>query len=749
VDPGELVRYLGYEAVFVVGPGWLVLRAVAPGVRSRAWQLALGWPLGLTLEILAFSLTAALGIRDVFLAYPLLVGIPAALIARRRRSPGSSSALFTRGSRWAIAGLCLLAFAYLGGDYFTITPLPGTAPGVVYLGDITYQITIAASALHNWPPSFLGVSGGPLHYHYFVDLHMAAISQVTNIHLPLVVFRLYLIPLTTLLLLQLALAGRLIGGRAWAGVLTVALFLLVREIDLSINDTWPFAGIGAIHLWLSSSQLLGMAFFVPTLVVLSLLLDPRLSARAAPELGLRAPALWGILTLLLVGSAGAKAVILPLLIGGLVLYLGWARFLQGRVDRTAVLALSLSVLVFAVFYVVLYRGNSQGLQINPPATIKQMTPLARLHEHWPGGGLADAAFWIFAVPAGTLMYFGAPLLGLGLWLRRRRIRTLEPAAALAISLLVIGAGAFFFLQDEFIEQTYATLYGLIAIMPLAAAGLTEFAEERSRAGGIDWRKAALIVLAGVAWLAVLWYVALLGDHLIVDRHFARADLLAYGPALLVIAILALATLIPRLRRAAAPLAVLAVLLTAALDTPLDFIPWTVRDLKAGAPIYRVSPGGLRPGTLAGMEWIRDNLPSDATLAVSNDRTRRTRAFGPADAVYPALTEHPTFREAWVYTKQANEIGQKDVGEGHLDPLPERTALEQAVFARGDQAALRTMVDRYGVTDIVVSTKDGAVSPRLYRLGRLIYSNGALEVIDVTGQPRLPAVQAGIRARGKH
>jgi hypothetical protein len=55
-----------------------------------------------------------------------------------------------------------------------------------------------------------------------------------------------------------------------------------------------------------------------------------------------------------------------------------------------------------------------------------------------------------------------------------------------------------------------------------------------------------------------------------------------------------------------------------------------------------------------------------------------------------------------------------------------------VFARGDRESLRTMVDRYGVTDIVVSTKDGAVNRRLYRLGRLIYSNGAIDVIDVTG-----------------
>jgi hypothetical protein len=711
------------------------LLAICPGIRSRAWQLALGWPIGLTLEILGFAATAALGIRDVFLAYPVLVGLPAGLIAWRRGGLGTPRvpALFTPGSRWAIAGLCLLAFAYLGGTYFTGTPLPGSATGVVYHPDFTFQITLAASALHHWPPSYLGVSGEPLHYHYFIDLHMAAVSQVTNLDLPLVVMRLYLVPLTALLLLQLALAGRLVAGRAWAGVLTVALFLLVREIDLSFNEIWPFAGIGAIELWLSPSQLLGMTLFVPALLVLGLLLDPALSRRAAPHLRPGRRGLWAILTLLLVGAGGAKSVILPMLIAALVLYLGWARFVRGRVDRTAALALALVLVLSAAFYLLIYQGSTHGLQFDPPATIKQMPPLGRLHEHWPDGTLPDAAFWIFAVAAGTLMYFGPLLLGLGLWLRHRPIRTLEPAAALAISLLLPGAGVFFFLQQDFLGQTYFTLFGLIAVMPYAAAGLTEFAAERSRAGRVDWRKLLAFGGFGVAWVGGAYYLALLADHLLIDSHFARADLLAYGPALLGIAVLAGAALIPRLRRAAASLAVLAVLLTAALDTPLDEIPWKIRFIKAGVPIYTTSPGGLRPGTLAGMEWIRDHLPSDAVLAVSNDRTRRTRRFAPPDGIYPALTEHPTFREGWVYTPRADEMGVVLVGVGKRDPFPERTALERAVFARGDPTALGEMVERYGVTHVVVSRKDGPVSPRLYRLGRLIYSNGAMDVVDVTAQ----------------
>jgi hypothetical protein len=131
-----------------------------------------------------------------------------------------------------------------------------------------------------------------------------------------------------------------------------------------------------------------------------------------------------------------------------------------------------------------------------------------------------------------------------------------------------------------------------------------------------------------------------------------------------------------------------------------------------------------------MEWIRDHLPTDAVLAVSNDRTPRTSYRGPSDNDYPAFTERRTFREGWKYTVKANEIGQIDVQARRKDPFKRRTRLENAVFSRGDETALGTMAERFGVTHIVISRKDGAVSRRVYALGPMVYSNGAVEVIEL-------------------
>ena len=732
MEPWELVRYLGYEALFVVGPGWLVLRALAPGIRSRAWQLALGWPIGLTLEILAFSFTAAIGARGLFLAYPVLVGLAAVAVIRRRgsvpRSDLRGEDLFSRPERLTLAGLCLLAFCFIGVGYFAPLPLPGHVPDAFYPGDPEFHIAVAASALHGWPPANYLVSGEPFNYHFFVHLHMAGASQVTGIDLPVVVLRLYLLPLTAILVLQLALAGRLVGGVRWAGAVTVALFLLVRGLDLSVDDITPFGDTDVYRLWSSPSQLLGMVMFIAVLSVLWMLLDPDLRARAGGFLEETPRRLWVVLGLLLIGAGGAKSVILPALIGALCLYMAWTRLREKRVDRTALAALGLCAALFVVFYFVMYRGGSLGLRIDPPATIKQMPPLARVHDAWPSGALADGAFWALAVPAGLLMYFAAPLLGVALWLRQ--VRSPSPSGILSISLLAVGVGAFLFVSDEYLEQTYITAYGLIAVMPFAALGLIRFFEPTFRQIDRGWIRPVGLAAAWVAAAVLLAYVA----HRIWGHgHYLRADLVSYLPVVAAIGALALLAALAGARRRGllAALAAGALLLTASMDAPLDLFPNPASRLVEGKPPYQASRAALRPRELRAMEWIRDHLPARAILAVSNDRTPHTRDFGPSDATFPAFTEHRTFREAWGYTARANEIGEIDVFAGRKDPFPQRTALERAAYARADPAAVRTMADRYGVTHIVVDKKNGAVNPRLYRLGNLVYSNGAVDVIELS------------------
>jgi hypothetical protein len=256
-----------------------------------------------------------------------------------------------------------------------------------------------------------------------------------------------------------------------------------------------------------------------------------------------------------------------------------------------------------------------------------------------------------------------------------------------------------------------------------------FLESAVPRAGIRWRALAGF---GIAWVAAALLLAAAADRLWERGHYLRSDVVAYLPVTAAIAGLAIVALraAPARRALFSTFVVVAVLLTASLDAPLDVFSNPAKDLVEGNKLYPTSPAGLRPREVRGMEWIRDNLPQNAILAVSNDRTPKTVRLGPSDGDYPAFTERRTLREEWAFTAKANELGQIDVAALRVDPFPERTMLERAVYGRADRTALREMEERYGVTHIVVSKKDGPVTPRLYSLGRVVFSNGAIDVIQL-------------------
>jgi hypothetical protein len=89
VTSDEIVRFTGYEFVFVALPGVATLWALRGRPRGFLESVGLGMPLGYALEILAFSATAAAGVRGVFLVYPVVVvALAGLLVWRRQRTAG-------------------------------------------------------------------------------------------------------------------------------------------------------------------------------------------------------------------------------------------------------------------------------------------------------------------------------------------------------------------------------------------------------------------------------------------------------------------------------------------------------------------------------------------------------------------------------------------------------------------------------------------------------------------------------------
>ena len=69
-----------------------------------------------------------------------------------------------------------------------------------------------------------------------------------------------------------------------------------------------------------------------------------------------------------------------------------------------------------------------------------------------------------------------------------------------------------------------------------------------------------------------------------------------------------------------------------------------------------------------------------------------------------------------------------MGKAQSDPA--RRRLEGDLLYRAEPAALRTMMEDYGVTHLVVDRRDGRVNRRSYDFGRVIYSNGTIDILEL-------------------
>lgn len=662
------------------------------------------------------------------------------MLVRRRRSaqggtpnPGGESAAaaepdggLSGAERWALAALGIGALAYLGLTLVALTPLPGSVDAVFYPTDVMFHIAVTGEALHHWPPQAPLVSDGALHYHYFFHLQAAAAAQVTGIGVPVLVTRLCIPPLVLLLTLQLGLAGRAVTGLRWAGPVAAGLGLAAWELDLSVPEISPFLGVNDIWLWASPSYLLGLVFLVPLSALAAGVAERRVLARIAGSSALRG--VLAVIAVLAFGAAGSKVVAVPVVAGGLGLFLLWSH-LRGRppLDRASAGVLAICVAAFAAVAAFLYMGGGGSeLRLDPGGVYERMPSLRLLELEVPDSFAAEAVFWVAGLALTTLLHFGPVLLGL-YWIVGRGRPPLRPGQALLLCMLLVGLPAWFLLASDNADNAYFTAFGIAAALPVIAEGLVRGLGPLFAGREASARRPALLaagwaaLLLGAAWIA--WEVTL-------DGHPARAYVIAYG-ALGLGLLAALAWARGSARRAGTAIVLSAAVLTAAaLDPLLDSVPTTVRKLIDGEALYaQASSGGnLTPEMVEAAGWIREETDEGALLAVSNQSLPVNARYAPLRAEIPALAERRSFHEGWAYSRGELRFG--DVVAGDAVPYPERVRLEREAFERGDPRALRALRDRFGVTHLVIDRTDGRVPRRVYEFGALVFSNGEVDVIEL-------------------
>src|ERR1700688_1484883 len=206
VPIGDISKFIGFEALYVVLPGCLFYLLLSPdwsipGGRIRV--LAIGWPLGYAIEIAVFALTAALHARGAFTFLPLVVLITVAPVVfhRRRRTrsvlpaaDGVARAVGWGRHDWGVESLVaaiaiITALVLLGVRTFAVYPLPDHASSAFYFVDNVWDIAMSAEALHHWPIVQPYIAGQPIRYYIGVFFHIAALKQVTGVPVATTILR--------------------------------------------------------------------------------------------------------------------------------------------------------------------------------------------------------------------------------------------------------------------------------------------------------------------------------------------------------------------------------------------------------------------------------------------------------------------------------------------------------------------------------------------------------------------------------
>lgn len=362
VTISSVFLFLGFQGAYALVPGLLSSFALLGKPRSLLDGLAIAWPLGLACQIGFFVLAAAVGQRWLFVVFPVAFVIPAVPLLWRRRARLSPRWRVSLRRTVAPAAAIVVLLVTVGASFvvfltlFAPSPLPREIHSVRYYPDLVANVSLAAELLHHWPFANPSVTGVALHYNIFTNIDMAATAQVTHLELATIVMRLQPTFLIGVIAVQLFVLGRKVGGGLAAGLITVAIGLFAGELNFSQIDL-AGGGIPVLGGLYSASYQIGVVFFLAILIVLVDRLWPASGGSRAHH--------WLALGVLSLGATGAKVSILPVVAGGLALFvvaqLVTCRRMRVRASGVVDVRGLLIVLAAAAFgYLLIYRGGGHG-----------------------------------------------------------------------------------------------------------------------------------------------------------------------------------------------------------------------------------------------------------------------------------------------------------------------------------------------------------------------------------------------------
>lgn len=697
----DIVRYLAYEAVYVVGPGVILYRSLSTRPGHVLRQLALGWALGYAAEVLAYTATAAVHARVLYYLWPLLALVIAIALHAHSgsglgpRERACEPLRWPSGAVWLALIGAVVGVVYLTLGYFVTAPLPGTVPSVSYDVDNVYALSLTAEIVHHWPVTSPSVAGEPLRYYLFAFTDLAAAHQVTGLNLSVELFRLFPGVLFAVVAVSAMALGEAISGLPYVGAITVPLVLAAGTLDL---DTSRISGAMVSFFPRSQTFLLAIPLFLAIVTISVVEILPR---RGWPPV--RVLLLLGVLAAACAGTKSEAAVVLA---GGLGVYVVLAAMrhrpgVQGAVATLAV-ALAATLGVFALFIA------------GPESLFREAPSIPSLLVLAPLVGIV----WIPRGADGS--YRGRPIVLI--------------AGTLATGLIAVA-----FLHAPANSQGWFLSFGLLAAMPLSAYGVV------AALAGLERGPRRLILAFAAGFLATVMLLATAG-FIASHRHAGLAwYAVTYGGA----TILALAAVTAtyyasrdnwrRALRASGSVALALVLVLTLAEVPVKTFSLIVSDLHHGRSLYlHDSPTdqGLAPGMLQGLLWVRDHSRPGDVLAVNthyvDPTTLDSRYF-----YFSAFTQRHVYLEAWDYTLKGETLDYTANGNkrspaelrARPNPFPSRFALNNRVFEHPDASSIEAL-RRAGVTFIVVDRAHGPAPATMPPPARRVFHNEAIDVYRI-------------------
>lgn len=732
VEWTAVASFTAYLVVGLVVPGTLLWRALGPTLRWRGEDYALGAAVGYAVEAAGRILLSAAGVPSASPAVPLGVIALFVAVPGLRRHWRSTAAPMPLRISWTYAGMVAGLFLWLVPSFFASQPLTwpdGWQPGP----DLSFLLALAGELTHHWPAQFPYVLGEPLQYHWFYPEHLAAAHTATGIALPVLLFRLALLPMSAILVVATGALATRLSGRAWAGPLGAFLAWVVTDLTLQrFSETATTYGspvgslMGAI-LWWSPTQTYSSVLFVAASVLAVDVLRGR--ARRGH---------WLLLALLLSICVGAKASAVPVLIGGVgaAAGIGLLRAVRRRSSwRGQLPALGLLALLVGIFLpatALLYGGQPNGIVLRPFGMADASMLAAGFEGRW---NVSPGPFREIVITGLALVCFATPWLGV-LLLARRATRA-DPALWLAVGAGVAGTATMVLLyhpgqsQLDFIRS---------ALPLLAAAGAWGIAEGLA---GLRQPVRLCVTSLGVGLAAcalLAWWVGTAYSPPPTDLTVAEVLL----PYLLLFAALGAMTIgwvrlsrQPRRgRRGVGAVTVFALLFAGAGATRM------LSQLVVTSPnTFRLKPLTGKP---AGPEqqaatWLREHSSPQDVFATNVQCLNHVAPTDPgcSNLAYwvSAYSERRSLVNGWGYTATAARLSaDRPPGSGYFDTVPfwdtPRLQRNTALFAAPTRAAAASLRADYGVTWVYADSSYGAVSPELDAVLTLRYRNGPVSLYQV-------------------